>query len=119
MPMVFHKWIFNDKTAGINILVTKSDLLGRTQEERKLEAIRILKENYMNFVNSLKTIANQCNLIPKKNGMIPVIPFTLGEVYLQNKCIFDPAMSEEVIKILQQNVANAPHVTKLTNWLNR
>ena len=51
--------------------------------------------------------------------MIPVIPFTLGEVYLQNKCIFDPAMSEEVIKILQQNVANAPHVTKLTNWLNR
>lgn len=111
--------IFNDKTAGINILVTKSDLLGRTQEERKLEAIRILKENYMNFVNSLKTIANQCNLIPKKNGMIPVIPFTLGEVYLQNKCIFDPAMSEEVIKILQQNVANAPHVTKLTNWLNR
>lgn len=111
------KQIFNDTTAGINILVTKSDLLGHTQNERKSEAIRILKEKYINFVNSLKTIAYQHHLIRNLNAIIPVIPFTLGEVYLQDKCIFDPTMSDEVIKILQQNVAKT-YVKKKTGWLN-
>ena len=110
--------IFNDSTAGMNILVTKSDLLGHTPDERKLEAIRLLKENYINFINSLKTIACQHHLIRNMNDMISVIPFTLGEVYLQNKCIFDPTMSDEVIKMLQQDVARTYAKRKLTHWLN-
>lgn len=112
-----HNQIFNNATAGINILVTKSDLLGHTITERKSEAIRILKDRYINFVNSLKTIAYEHHLIRSMNDIIPVIPFTLGEVYLQNKCKFDSTMSEEVIKILQENVAKN-YVKKKTHWLN-
>jgi hypothetical protein len=110
--------IFNDKTAGINILVTKSDLLTNNKSERSSAAIQILRNNYVNFVNSLKSIANQHKLIRSLNDMIPVIPFTLGEVYLKDKCIFDPEMSDEVIRILQENVAMKQKRNKW-GWLNR
>lgn len=109
--------IFNSSTAGINILVTKSDLLGKTAEDRKSNAIRTLEERYKNFVNQLKIIAYNHQLIRRQQDPIPVIPFTLGDVYLQTKCIFDPTMSEEIIKMLQQNVSRA-HVRRRTNWLN-
>ena len=99
-----NKGIFNDKTAGINILVTKSDLLSPDKTRRKDEAIRILKERYLNFVNSLRAIAIKYNLM-KKTDLLKVIPFTLGDVYLKDKCVFDSTMSEDVIKILQENVA--------------
>lgn len=110
--------IFNDKTAGINILVTKSDLLTNNKSERSSAAIQILRNNYVNFVNSLKSIANQHKLIRSRNDMIPVIPFTLGEVYLKDKCIFDPEMSDEVIRILQENVA-MKQKRKKWGWLNQ
>jgi hypothetical protein len=110
--------IFNESTAGINILVTKSDLLADTLEQRKSAATQILKDRYINFVNSLKTIAYEHNQIRSINDTIPVIPFTLGEVYVQTKCLFDPTMSDEVIKLLQQNVART-YVRRRTGWLNR
>lgn len=109
--------IFNEKTAGIYILVTKSDLLSANKEERTNAAIDKLKTNYLNLVNSLKSIAYQHRLINKLTDMIKVVPFTLGEVYLQDKCVFDPTMSDEVIKILQQNVARS-YVRRRTSWLN-
>ena len=109
--------IFNSKTAGINILVTKSDLLTNNKAERSSAAIQILKERYLNFVNSLKDIALEHRLIKSLNDMIPVIPFTLGEVYLKDKCLFDPEMSEEVIRILQENVAMKQKRRRL-GWLN-
>ncbi len=108
--------IFNKSTAGINILVTKSDLLGQTQEERKNASINILRNQYLSFVNTLKDIANNHLHLIRNNDFIPVIPFTLGKIYLQNKCVFDPTMSEVVIQILQENVARAP---QRTGWLNR
>lgn len=109
--------IFNEKTAGIYILVTKSDLLSKNKAERTGAAIAKLKDKYINLVNSLKAIAFQHNLINKPTDMLQVVPFTLGEVYLQDKCVFDPAMSNEVIKILQENVAKA-YVKRRTGWLN-
>lgn len=109
--------IFNEKTAGIYILVTKSDLLSKNKAERTGAAIAKLKDKYINLVNSLKAIAFQHNLINKPTDMLQVVPFTLGEVYLQDKCVFDSAMSNEVIKILQENVAKA-YVKRRTGWLN-
>lgn len=109
--------IFNSKTAGINILVTKSDLLTNNKAERSRAAIQILKERYLNFVNSLKDIALEHELIKSLDDMIPVIPFTLGEVYLKDKCLFDPEISEEVIRILQENVAMRQRRRRL-EWFN-
>ena len=109
--------IFNEKTAGIYILVTKSDLLSKNKAERTGAAIDKLKLNYINLINSLKAIAYQHKLINKPTDMLQVIPFTIGDVYLQNKCVFDPVMSKEVIKILQQNVAKA-YIKRKSSWLN-
>ena len=110
--------IFNSKTAGINVLVTKSDLLTSNKGERKSAAIQILKDKYLNFVNSLKDIALEHNLIKSLKDEIPVIPFTLGEVYLRDKCLFNPEMSDEVIRILQENVA-MEQKRKRFAWLNK
>lgn len=112
-----NKQIFNNKTAGINILVTKSDLLSSNKAERRDEAIRILKEDYLNFVNSLRGIAIKYNLM-KKNDLLKVIPFTLGDVYLKDKCIFDSTMSEDVIRILQENVAKKAEKGGILNFFN-
>lgn len=111
------KDIFNKKTAGIYILVTKSDLLSNEKSERTESAVEKLKKNYINLINSLKSIAYQHKLINKQTDMLQVIPFTLGDVYLQDKCLFDPEMSNEVIKILQQNVAKT-YVKRKSGWLN-
>ena len=99
-------------------MVTKSDLLTNNKAERSRAAIQILKERYLNFVNSLKDIALEHELIKGLDDMIPVIPFTLGEVYLKDKCIFDPEMSDEVIRILQENVA-MKQKPKKWGWLNQ
>lgn len=110
--------IFNEKTAGIYILVTKSDLLSKNKTERANAATEKLRSNYLNFVNSLKEIAETYRLINnRKKDMLPVIPFTLGEVYLQDKCVFDPSMSKEVLRILQQNVAKT-YVKRKISWFN-
>lgn len=108
--------IFNKSTAGINILVTKSDLLGETPKERQMAAVRMLEKRYLSFVNSLKKIASTYNLIGR-NDPLSVIPFTLGNVYLQNKCLFDSQTSDAVIRILQQNVAKTS-VKRKSRWLN-
>ena len=113
-----NKNIFNEKTAGINILVTKSDLLTDNKSERSSAAIQILRDRYLNFVNSLKDIALEHNLIRSLDDMIPVIPFTLGEVYLKDKCLFDPEMSDQVIRVLQENVA-MKQKKKRFGWLNK
>lgn len=111
-----NKKIFNEKTAGIYILVTKSDLLDKDKSKRTQAAIDKLTNNYLNLINSLKSIAYQHKLIDKSDKLT-VIPFTLGEVYLQDKCKFDPSMSVEVIKILQQNVAKT-YIKRKSSWLN-
>ena len=108
--------IFNEKTAGIYILVTKSDLLDKDKNKRTQAAIDKLKNNYLNLIHSLRSIAYQHKLIDKSDKLT-VIPFTLGEVYLQDKCKFDPSMSVEVIKILQQNVAKT-YIKRKWSWLN-
>lgn len=110
--------IFNNKTAGICILVTKSDLLSSDKTQRLPEAIRLLGEKYSSFISSIKQIAYNNRLIRNMSDPIPVIPFTIGDVYFQSKCTFDPQMSLEVIKVMQQNIAKTAveRKTRFLNW---
>lgn len=108
--------IFNDKTAGVYVLVTKSDLLSPDVSVRTHEAIELLSDKYKSFVNTLKVIAANKRIIRSKTDKIRVVPFTIGDVYFQNKCQFNPQMSKEVIKILQDNISKETK-TSIFGWL--
>ena len=110
--------ILNSSTAGISIIATKSDLLGATTAERQQNAKEFLNAEYKSFVNTIKSIAYKNKLINKSTDPIPLIPFTLGNVYLQNKCLFNQETSKDVIRFLQQNVAKTS-VKRKFGWLNR
>lgn len=108
--------IFNEMTAGMYVLVTKSDLLSPNPSQRKDVAEQLLIENYLSFVNTLKSIAVDHKLLRNMDDKIPVIPFTIGNVYFQNKCQFNSQMSEDVIRILQQNISKETK-TSIFGWL--
>lgn len=97
--------IFGKNTAGINIIVTKSDLLADNQDDRGREAVNLLKKKYINFVESLRTIAYKQKLIPKRDAMLDVYPFSIGSVFFKNLCIFDSSTADEIISVLQNNIA--------------
>ena len=97
--------IFGKNTAGINLIVTKSDLLADNQEDRGVEAINLLKKKYINFVESLRTIAYKHKLIPKRDAMLDVYPFSVGSVFFKNLCIFDSSTADDIISVLQHNIA--------------
>lgn len=100
--------ILNSRTAGIYILVTKSDKLSDDLDERKKKVIQKLKCEgtcYFSFCNALRDIAYRCKLIPKKDSPLPVVPFSIGNVYFKEKCKFDKEASVQVMRILQDNTA--------------
>lgn len=108
--------IFNTKTAGISIVTTKSDLLSPDEKERLGLAKDHLNEYYRSFVNSLKAMAKDLRLI---TDGIQVIPFTLGEVYLKEKCKYDPKMAKHIVSILQDNTNKLDNGRSLFGWLNK
>lgn len=97
--------IFNEQTAGMAILVTKSDLLSRDDDECYQKAKALLEKKYNNFILTLKSIAKERRLIRSEQDPLELIPFSIGEVYLQDKCVFDPTKSQEVVKYLIEHIA--------------
>lgn len=98
--------IFNEKTAGIAIIVTKSDILSLNEDECYRKATELLNSNYNNFISTIKSIAKSKNLISKESDPIDLIPFSIGTVYLQDKCVYSDKKPKEVIKYLIEHVAH-------------
>lgn len=109
--------VFNSKTAGIYVLVTKSDILTTDASNRITAAKLFLQKKYPSFVGTLRKAAIK-NKVIREDGSIPVIPFTLGKVYFKTKCIFNPETSKTVIRILQENVSKQlkPSKKGFLNW---
>lgn len=117
MKFFTEKNIFNSRTSGIYVIITKSDILTTDESNRKTQAELFLKNNYPAFANALREIAIKKDVI-RKGDPIPVIPFTIGKVYFKTKCIFNPETSKTVIRILQENVSKQlkPSKKGFLNW---
>ena len=96
--------LFNETTQGISIIVTKSDELSSDSSEWPRLATEYIKNCYSDMVNQLKQIVG-----PKRHGglgindgTIKVIPFSIGDVFLQKLCLFNPEPAERLVKILSQ-----------------
>jgi len=108
--------LFNSKTSGIFILMTKSDLLTNEESKRLDLAENFLNEYCREFVESLRDIVKKNK---STSNVIKYIPFTLGEVYLQEKCLFNPETSKDILELLQRNTFKSPRRNVLSKALNK
>lgn len=89
--------VFNRTTQGISIIVTKCDELSADSREWPRLATEYVKNCYPAFVNRLKKTVHELGIT---DGSINVIPFSIGEVFLQRLCIFNPEPAERMVKML-------------------
>lgn len=91
--------IFNATTQGISLIVTKSDVLSPHRKEWAKCATQAARDNFYSLVTQLKVIIGDKGL-GLSDGTLQVIPLSIGEVFFNSLCIFDPAPAETLVKLL-------------------
>jgi hypothetical protein len=95
--------VFDKSTDAIYIVLTKSDLMPCSVNERVAKAKEHLqKENFTAFVNTLK---DNCRKHSINAGKLMIEPFSLGKVYFQQICDFDNTAATTIIDILLERIA--------------
>lgn len=91
--------IFKDDTDAIYLMITKTDKA--KAEEVQLGSIlsEYIKQHYRGFYNGLEKICRDCEI---NNGRVEVVPFSLGEVYFQDFCLFDEKPAANVVSKLME-----------------
>ncbi|HBJ76852.1 MAG TPA: hypothetical protein DDY68_03275 [Porphyromonadaceae bacterium] len=113
------KKIFHKNTNGIYILLTKCDKIKNwnnlTDEEKREEAEIHVKRECLSFYNVLEEIS-------KKEGIanFKVLPFSIGEVYFQDVCVFDDqnakSLANELIR--KSAIEKEGFWSKLSDFFN-
>lgn len=80
-------------TNGVYILVTKSDNMPCSKEEREDFALNYIRETMPAFYNNLVKICKNAGI-----GGFQVIPFSIGDVFAQKLCHFEKENAKEVIE---------------------
>ena len=94
--------IFNSTTQGISLIVTKSDVLSSDRDMWADCAVDAASKYFSSLVNQLKVIVGD----PKEGGLgisdgsLNVIPLSIGEVFFQSLCLFDPAPATVLVRLL-------------------
>lgn len=97
--------VFETDTDAIYLLMTKVDKTGLKGEELKRELGRYIREIYGGFYGALKTI---CETNEINNGVVDIVPFSVGTVCFQDFCKFDPVAANNVVrKLLNRSFATA------------
>jgi len=95
--------IFGKYTDAVYIILTKSDLMPCSENERIAKAKEHLNHNrFSSFINTLK---DHCKKHSINAGKLTVEPFSLGKVYLQQICDFDNSTATKIIEILMDRIA--------------
>lgn len=95
--------LFSKTTDAMYIVLTKSDLMPCEKSERVNQLKGHLQNNnFLSFVNSLRAKCNENSINAKR---ILGTPFSLGKVYFQQMCEFDPDTSRNIIDILMRRIA--------------
>lgn len=94
--------VFNKTTQGISLIVTKSDVLSPDRNEWVKCATDAAKTYFDSLVTQLKVIVGD----PEEGGLglsdgtLQVIPLSIGEVFFQSLCMFDPAPASVLVNLL-------------------
>lgn len=94
--------VFNATTQGISLIVTKSDVLSPNRNEWVECAKNAATTYFDSLVTQLKAIVGD----PKEGGLglsdgtLQVIPLSIGEVFFQSLCLFDPEPATVLVNLL-------------------
>lgn len=96
------KDIFNSTTQGISLIVTKSDELSSDKAQWVRCAEQAAREYFSPLVNQLRLIVGDPadGGLGLTDGSLSVIPLSIGEVFFQSLCLFDPEPATELVKML-------------------
>jgi hypothetical protein len=96
--------IFGKTTDAIYVVVTKSDLIpneNKTKKEQVKEYLNDSNNYYLGFINSLR---DKCIKHSINGERIIGTPFSLGKVYFEQICEFNPKTAENIIDILMRRI---------------
>ncbi|MDR2556713.1 MAG: hypothetical protein LBC49_03255, partial [Bacteroidales bacterium] len=97
-----HK-VFGKSTDAVYVVLTKSDLMPCSKDERVAKAKEHLNnENFLSFINTLK---DNCKKHSINAGKLTVEPFSLGKVYFKQICDFENSAATKIIDILIDRIA--------------
>lgn len=89
--------IFVKNTDAIFLLITKVDKINARGEELRDKLRSYIKENYLGFYNGLEKICRDHYI---NNGKVEIQPFSLGEVCMQDFCLFKNEYAAEVVRAI-------------------
>ena len=90
--------IFGKSTDAVYVVLTKSDLMNCSSEDRVSKAKEYVSNPpFSSFVNTLKSNLRKNSI---NSGRLTVEPFSLGDVYFQQICSFDDRTSHNILEIL-------------------
>nr|WP_315145039.1 hypothetical protein [uncultured Flavobacterium sp.] len=94
--------IFGKTTDAVYLVVTKSDLIPKESKSKKLQIYEYLNSSdYVGLVNSLR---DKCKKHHINDERILGTPFSLGTVYFEEICQFNPETAENIIDILMRRI---------------
>lgn len=108
------KWVFNKTTRGIYLVVTKSELLSQNRNEWLERAKNCVRSNYYHLVTSLKRVVGHDGLGLGDNSL-KVIPFSIGEVFFKDLCIYDPEPAKAFVNLLLSSLKESAY----NSWIRR
>lgn len=91
--------IFKNDTDAIYLIITKVDKIGKTGQQLKDELRNYVSNKYGGFYNGLVNICSSKNC-EINNGIVEILPFTLGEVCFQDYCLFNDKPASNVVQKL-------------------
>lgn len=89
--------IFKEDTIAIYIIITKVDKAHAHQGQLGSILKDYISENYGGFYNGLVKICKDYEI---NNGVVEIIPFSLGQVCFQDYCLFDEKPAANIVRKL-------------------
>lgn len=89
--------IFKNDTDAIYLMITKVDKAKAAKGQLKNILREYINDTYGSFYNGLVKICKDCEI---NNGIVEMVPFSLGQVCFQDYCLFDEKPAGNVVRML-------------------
>lgn len=103
------KQVFKKSTVGVYVLVTKCDMIRAPREARPKLAFDYVQQELSAFWGPLERVCARTGV-----GDLRVLSYSVGDVFAQKLCRFDPRDTEKVIDKL---LTKTPAIGGWTEWL--
>ncbi len=101
--------VFKSSSVSMNILITKCDRIKEGISKKEACQKFLDDSGWGSVVNGLDDIAEKSH-----NNKVPKIMFSIGNVFAQDLCVFDPSDAEKIVNIIEEYT----HTFRNT-WLGR